>query len=130
MPITIIVPGEPYPWGVEAFTLGRHAALRDKPRSKEYKRRIIMSARTQYHGPLLEGPLRVDMDFYLTRPKSVTRQFPTGKPDRTNLQKAAEDGLTGLIWKDDAQVVDGRTRKLYAGPEGPHTVITVEEIIP
>jgi Holliday junction resolvase RusA-like endonuclease len=127
--IEIIVPGEPYPWGIQAFTLGRHAALRDKPHSKEYKRRVAAAARRQYHGQLLEGPLRVNFLFCLTRPKSVTREFPSVKPDLTNLRKAAEDGLTGLIWKDDAQVIEGESVKCYAGEDGPHTKIWIRGLV-
>lgn len=61
--------------------------------------------------------LCVDIDFHFPRPsgsgyrKSSLWKFT--KPDRDNLDKAVLDGLTwsGII-HDDAQVVDGRIRKL------------------
>jgi len=51
--------------------------------------------------------------------------MPTVKPDLTNLRKAAEDGLTGVVWKDDAQVVMGQTVKVYADRVGSQTVIEI-----
>ncbi len=37
---------------------------------------------------------------------------PTGKPDFDNLAKQV-DCLNGIVWRDDAQVVDGRSVKIY-----------------
>jgi len=125
--IEITVPGEPAPWGVQAFTLGRHAALRDKPGSKAFKKRVALAAKAVYHGPLLEGALRVDITFYLPRGKTVKRTLPTVKPDITNLRKAAEDGLTGVVWVDDALVVEGWTAKRYADACEPMTRIWIRE---
>ena len=123
--IRITIPGEPAPWGVQAFTVAGHAALRDKPASKSYKARVRLAAQEQYHGPLLDGPLRADIVFYLRRGPSVKRPMPTVKPDLTNLRKAVEDGLTGVVWKDDAQVVMGQTVKVYADRVGSQTVIEI-----
>jgi len=43
------------------------------------------------------------------------------KPDEDNVNKAVKDALNGLIYKDDAQVVDFRVVKRYAAE--PATVI-------
>jgi crossover junction endodeoxyribonuclease RusA len=89
------------------------------------------------HGPVWEGPLRVDLTFYFPRPKShfrangVTKPtapvWHTTKPDRDNSDKAVLDALTNLgIWYDDKQVCDGRIQKLYTNGT-PGCRITIQE---
>ena len=41
--------------------------------------------------------------------------YPKVKPDLTKVIRAVEDALTGIVWKDDTQVVAGQYRKTY-GP--------------
>ncbi|MDE2096954.1 MAG: RusA family crossover junction endodeoxyribonuclease [Patescibacteria group bacterium] len=41
---------------------------------------------------------------------------PTGTPDLDNLFKAAQDALNGVVWLDDAQIVEVSGRKRY-GPQ-------------
>ena len=48
------------------------------------------------------------------------------KPDTTNLQKFAEDVLSGIVFEDDRQVVWITSKKIYS--EKPRTVITVTKI--
>ena len=82
------------------------------------------------------GPLRVDLMFMFTRPKSHYRAngelkpnapfWHTTKPDRDNSDKAVLDALTQLgIWHDDKQVCDGRIKKLYS--EYPGCLIRICE---
>lgn len=71
------------------------------------------------------GPVVVDLEFVLPVPASWPRAKreaalagllrPTCKPDRDNLEKLTLDALTrsGRFWRDDAQVVDGRSSKVY-----------------
>lgn len=51
---------------------------------------------------------------------------PTGKPDCDNLLKAIGDGLNGIAYRDDAQVVRASIVKLYA--ETPGVDIIVEAL--
>lgn len=52
---------------------------------------------------------------------------PTTKPDALKLARAAEDAMTGVVWADDSQVVDGRQAKVFAdrfsGREGVEVVV-------
>ena len=40
--------------------------------------------------------------------------WPTVKPDATKLWRSTEDGLTGVLWRDDARIVCQLVRKVYA----------------
>ncbi len=48
---------------------------------------------------------------------------PTSKPDLLKLARAAEDALTGLVWADDAQVVEMTLTERYGAPEGVHVQV-------
>jgi len=50
-------------------------------------------------------------------------------PDLTKLIRAVEDGLTGIIWKDDKQVIAQATIKRYCrGDEIPGVQVIVETV--
>lgn len=82
----------------------------------------------------LDGPLAVEMIFTLgPKPKSRPAWWPgavrwsrtlmwrpASKPDLSKLLRAAEDALTGVLWKDDARVVQyDRLAKHYVGDATP-----------
>lgn len=70
-------------------------------------------------GPF-DGPLQVQLHFWLPRPKSLAKTVihPAKRPDIDKLARAVLDGLTaGGAWKDDAQVVQLAARKDYANGE-------------
>lgn len=87
-------------------------------------------------------PVEVAFVFYRLRPashygsgrnahtlKTSAPKHPTTKPDALKLARAAEDALTGVLWRDDAQVVDGRQCKRFAdrftGREGLAVAVRV-----
>jgi len=78
---------------------------------------------------LLEGPLELKLTFYQPRRashfgsgrnsaklKPSAPIYPDKRPDLTKLIRAVEDALTGIVWRDDAQVVMQRAAKLYGEP--------------
>lgn len=70
---------------------------------------------------------RLVVTFRFQKPKSV-RQSVTEKvtkPDLDKLVRSILDALTGIIWKDDSQVVEILTRKQFGTPSAE---ISVEEI--
>jgi crossover junction endodeoxyribonuclease RusA len=74
-------------------------------------------------------PVRITMEFHVPRPPSVPkkRTEPSVPPDLDKYIRSTNDALKGVLWKDDAQVVEIRARKVYAvGPE--HVVISMEEV--
>ena len=60
----------------------------------------------------LEGPLSLEVAFYLPRPKTVKRPLPTAKPDVDKLLRGLLDGLKGFI-EDDARVTQVLVQKEY-----------------
>ena len=78
-------------------------------------------------------PLDVSMTFCLVKPPSAPkkRAWPTVKPDIDNLAKLVMDGINGLWFPDDAQVVRLTLEKRYVADgrgEGIH--VTVSEVQP
>lgn len=78
---------------------------------------IRMHLLKAYLGKPLEGPLACQAVFHIPKPKSVRRQWPSVKPDLDNFSKAVFDAGNGILWRDDSQIVDAHTRKLYADAE-------------
>ena len=77
-------------------------------------------------GELIETPLKIDATFYIQPPKYISSRrrlrgkleaeeiFCSKKPDIDNYLKALLDSMTGIVFKDDGQVVECRARKLYS----------------
>ena len=94
--------------------------------AENWKSRIADGSRPFLPVSPLEGPIRVDLDLLLPRPKRLFRKKdPAGelphdkKPDRDNCEKAVLDAMTELgWWRDDAQVCAGEVRKLYHAKDG------------
>jgi Holliday junction resolvase RusA-like endonuclease len=64
-------------------------------------------------------PVRLSCKFYLEKPASVAkkRERLVVKPDLSKLIRSTEDALTGIMYADDAQIVEGEYAKLYSTPE-------------
>lgn len=102
------------------------------PREVAYRQKIAVAARAAAVGLKirgeavpLEGPLRMVLTFYLRRPRRLSRKgqdlswvWAPCRPDASNLAKAVEDALNGVLYTDDAQIADTRIRKRYAAGPG------------
>lgn len=66
------------------------------------------------HAELL-GPVRLEAVITVARPKSVTCRWPTTRStsDWDHYARAIGDALTGVIYPDDSQVIDGRAIVSY-----------------
>jgi Holliday junction resolvase RusA-like endonuclease len=81
-----------------------------------------------YHAPLT-GALSLELWFYLPKPKSrphtlrTERQlaewaWPTRRQDADKLARAALDAMTGIVFLDDAQIVNLEIWKVYDDAPG------------
>ena len=146
--ITITVHGLPAPQGSKRH-VGNGVMLESskkvKPWRQDVKYAAIGATTAIPSWTLLGGPLAVAMTFTFARIKGHYRTGryahllkdtaplqPTVYPDLSKIVRSTEDALTGVVWKDDAQVVQYvRLGKWYAGADaddvlaGPGCVIRV-----
>jgi Holliday junction resolvase RusA-like endonuclease len=137
--IEFTVPGRAEPAGSKrAFPIKRAngtvgVSVTDaNPRAKTWQAEVRSQAKDAIQdATLLEGPLELSLTFYLRHPKShfgtgrnadqlrpSAPGYPTTKPDTTKLVRGVEDALTGVVWRDDAQIVHQVASKFYTrGPE-------------
>jgi Holliday junction resolvase RusA-like endonuclease len=93
-----------------------------KPYRGEVTREAMMAlANANLQEPMAEKhvPVSMTMDFYLARPASIpkSRKGMVVKPDIDKLARGTIDSLTGILFCDDAQIVEMYVRKLYGSPE-------------
>ncbi len=104
------------------FALGGKTQITPPSRGLARWRRLVAGT-AQHHAPdsLWEGPLAVALMFRLPEPKSGApqgrRAWPEGPPDLDKLCRACLDSLTGIVWRDDSQVVRLEAEKNH-GPPG------------
>jgi Holliday junction resolvase RusA-like endonuclease len=74
-----------------------------------------MLAAGLYRGQFTTGPLRLEVEFYLPRPKArKNNDYVAVKPDIDNLLKSTMDALSNAgVWHDDAQVAAIVSTKRY-----------------
>ena len=83
----------------------------DPAKSKSWKQdvktQVLQKLAFTSDGGLAEGPLEVYLGFKLPRPKSAPKRrlYPDRKPDLSNMTKAIEDALKGVVYRDDSQIV-------------------------
>ena len=119
-----------------ATRFGRGIRLYDLEQVHVYKAQLAESARFMYHGEPLTGPLVVTIKFYRAIQQSETKKRhrlkaqgnirPTKKPDLDNYIKSTLDGLNGVLWVDDNEIVELHTGKYYS--DRPRIEIEVEEL--
>jgi crossover junction endodeoxyribonuclease RusA len=103
----------------------------DNPNAKDWQRAVGAEAgRTMDGRALLTGPLRLTLRFTVKRPEGHwtskgalnaegrRRPYPHKRPDLTKLIRAVEDALTGVVWRNDDQVVQQEASKVYGEPLG------------
>ena len=120
--------GKPEPQGsARGFVVdGRAVITSSNPNLKDWRNLIAVAAREEMKGlPPIDGAVEVEAVFFLPRPKSVKRENPTVKPDLDKLTRALLDGLTNVIYRDDAQVVRAITSKRYVDANTPNPCAAV-----
>lgn len=61
-------------------------------------------------------PVRLELTFCLHKPKSAhkSRVYPVVTPDADKMARSTCDSLTGILYADDAQIVELIVKKVYA----------------
>ena len=108
--------------------------VNDNVKAKTWQSTVAIfaaSARTQ-NFPMMEGPVRVALDFTFARPKGHTGKrgllpsAPTAhtqKPDIDKVIRPVLDGLTRVVYADDSQVVSVVASKAWGDEAGVRVVV-------
>lgn len=105
-------------------------------RAKSHRAVVRAVAMDAYSGKPSERAIKMHTVFYTKRPKSHYRtgrfsgmlkdsalRYPITRPDATKEFRHLEDSLTGVIYKDDSQVVFQVVSKEYAEEYSTHVSI-------
>lgn len=78
---------------------------------------------------ILEGGVRLSLAFFLPRPKSLGKKITAHLkyPDCSKLIRSTEDAMSGIVYRDDSQVIELVAGKYYTGvTDSPHVNVKVE----
>ena len=98
--------------------------------SQRWRLLVHDTAVEQWQRVPLTGPVGIRLLFRMPeRLRDFTGGYPTGSPDVDKLARCVLDGLTGVVYVDDAQVVRLMADKCYArAPYSvPGVVVTVDD---
>lgn len=128
--ITLELFGNPIPQKRAKFARRGNFVSCYDPLSK-LKEQYKWQIKTQFRDEILTTPLKLDLTFFMPIPASTTKlkkkQMVNGliahtkKPDLDNLVKFIFDCMNNIVFHDDAQISELRTRKIYS--EKPGTLV-------
>lgn len=138
----LVVLGDPKAQGrPRACAFGKHARMYERQQDTTAKTALAIIVQQQAPPEPLSGPLCVDVHLFFGRPKNhfgtgrnaaklkeTAPIWHTSRPDRDNLDKLVLDALSGVFWRDDAQVCAGEIIKQYS--ERPRTEIFIKRLRP
>jgi Holliday junction resolvase RusA-like endonuclease len=144
--ITITVFGLPAPQGSKKAFRNQHtgriqlteSSAKVKPWRSDVKAAALVAVAELTDWVPLDGPLAASMTFTFARPrghfgtgrnagfvKASAPVRPHTKPDLSKLVRSTEDALTGLVWADDARVVEYRRLGKHYASSGDIDVLTM-----
>jgi Holliday junction resolvase RusA-like endonuclease len=128
--ITFTVPGEPQGKGrPKIVKIGGFSRMATPQKTVAYEGLIAhIAAQAMAGRPPMECPCRLDVEIVCSVPASWSQRkqrealegsvWPAKKPDTDNILKALNDGMNGVVWRDDVQAVEGGWRKVYGATPG------------
>jgi Holliday junction resolvase RusA-like endonuclease len=122
--ISFTIPGEPVAKGrPRSFVRNGRVGHYTPEKTARYENLVKLAAQQVFDAPL-EGGIGLVVYAHMSIPRSWSQKrkeaafreeiTPAKRPDLDNIVKAIKDGLNGVAWKDDAQVVDVMASKRYA----------------
>ena len=112
--------------------IGRRIMTYD-PQSSEnakVKKAIAKQMLDKGFQPILQGPLNINLDVYVAKPKALqkktTKIYCDKRPDLDNYCKQVFDLLNGIAYKDDGQIACISARKCY--DDNPRVDISISSI--
>lgn len=128
MSVTIRVYGQPAPQGSKRH-VGGGRMIEASKKVGPWRAAVEEAVASLFFEPF-SGPVRVEMVFFLKRPKTVTRLMPTVPPDLDKLVRGLFDALTiANVWVDDSLAVEMCAEKVYCDSvDDEGATILIEEI--
>ena len=76
-----------------------------------------------------DKPVEIWITAVMPKAKTSKKEYPTIKPDIDNIQKAVFDGLNGIAYNDDKQILATTVHKCFCilDNEQPRILVTVKE---
>jgi Holliday junction resolvase RusA-like endonuclease len=124
--IAFTIPGDPVGKGrPRATTIGGHARMYTPAKTSAYEELVaVYASAAMKKSPLLDHPVRLHLSIYCKVPGTWSKkrrgdalagiERPAKKPDIDNIIKAVADGMNGVVWVDDSQIVELACSKHYA----------------
>jgi len=138
--VSFLVDGEPIPQGSKVAKLipapgtkwGVRPVLYDDNDKalKPWRKAVTAAAKAAAVDldQLVDVPIVVVVEFRMSRPKTVKREYPTVKPDVDKLERAVLDAVTDAgVWNDDSRVVVLKGSMVYAKTAGAFVQVGVIE---
>lgn len=115
--LDIFVAGRPAPQGSKRH-VGNGIMVESSKAVAPWRTTVAWHAAQAYQGAPLQGAVQVVLRFVMPRPVSTPKsKTPEAikKPDLDKLVRAIFDALSGVVWRDDSQVVEVLADKVIAG---------------
>jgi Holliday junction resolvase RusA-like endonuclease len=127
--VSFSVTGNPASQGSHAIMQGRIVQV-NSSKHKAWRKAIAQAATEALPSDwtLIDDPCELVVNFYMPKPKTVTRPLPSVSPDLDKLIRAVGDSLTGTVITDDSRIVRISARKLYAEGIEPGATISVKTL--
>ena len=124
--ISFSIPGKPQPKQRPRVT--SHGTYTPKE-TAEYEKLVWWSCRSVYKGKPLATPLKMTVRVFVRLPKKTVREkgdWHTSRPDLDNVVKSIKDGLNGIAYLDDSQIVYLVATKQWASDD--YVIVEIEEV--
>lgn len=122
----LVIQGAPVAKGRPKLgTVNGHAMAFTPKKTRNYESIVRETAVREWNRPILQNvPVTMHNIFFLPIAQSWTKRrqqearlgvaWPISKPDLSNLSKAIEDGMNGVVYYDDSLIVKTINEKRYS----------------
>ena len=128
--VTFKVDGTPVPKGRARYARRGNFISTYTPEKTRTYETLIKDAAIEAMGSSepLETPVSLYLYIRVPIPRSCTKkrleaisngsEKPTKKPDASNILKSVEDGMNGVVYHDDSQIINIHVTKVYSSLPG------------
>lgn len=133
MNVSFFVPGTPRPQGSKRAFVNRHtgrATMVEQGGANltDWRGDVKRAAMEAMNGAgPMEGPLLLNLIFFMTRPKSHPKTkitYPVSRPDIDKLARSCLDAMTSVCFADDAQIISLHAYKVWGTMPGVDLYLT------